>query len=120
MSESASTSSVGSNSSHSKAPGSQLTHKPIPFPRPQTTIATRELTKQLLAIDNDPTLGAMMKNLPRSISISVDLFSDAIEREQRKQTLCLAYSGIGAPSSFFSTGNDTVESVVGKPHIFFA
>lgn len=41
-------------------------------------------------------------------------FLDAIEREQRKQTLCLAYTGIGPPVSFFSTGNDTVESVVGK------
>lgn len=37
-------------------------------------------------------------------------FLDAIEREQRKQTLCLAYTGIGPP--FFNT--DTVESVVGK------
>lgn len=41
------------------------------------------------------------------------LILDPIEREQRKQTLCLAYSGIG-PSSFFGTANDTVESVVGK------
>lgn len=58
VSECASTSSVGSNSSHSKAPGSQLTHKPIAFPRP-STIATRELTKQLIAIENDPTLGIL-------------------------------------------------------------
>lgn len=56
MSESASTSSLGSNSSHSKAPGSQLTHKPIPFPRP-SAIGTLELTKQLLSIDNDASLG---------------------------------------------------------------
>lgn len=56
VSECASTSSVGSNSSHSKAPGSQLTHKPIAFHRP-SSIATRELTKQLIAIENDPTLG---------------------------------------------------------------
>lgn len=38
--------------------------------------------------------------------------ADSLEREQRKQTLCFAYSSLG--SSFFSTGNDTVESVVGK------
>lgn len=56
VSESASTSSVGSNSSHSKAPGAQLTHKPIPFPRP-SAIGTLELTKQLLSIDNDASLG---------------------------------------------------------------
>ncbi|XP_025833332.1 RING finger protein unkempt isoform X2 [Agrilus planipennis] len=99
-SESASTTSVGSNgSSHNKAPGSQLTHKPIPYGRPTTTIGTLELTKQLLAIDNDPTLVSLL---------------DAIEREQKKQNLCLAYSGIGPPVSFFSTGNDTVESVVGN------
>lgn len=46
------------------------------------------------------------------------MFSDAIEREQRKQTLCLAYTGIGPPVSFFSTGNDTVESVVGMFSFF--
>ncbi|XP_022916199.1 RING finger protein unkempt isoform X2 [Onthophagus taurus] len=90
VSESASTSSLGSNSSHSKAPGAQLTHKPIPYHRPNT-LNTYELAKQLLAIERDPNL----------------------EREQRKQNLCLAYTGIGPPSSFF-TGNDTVESVVGN------
>ncbi|XP_017770912.1 PREDICTED: RING finger protein unkempt [Nicrophorus vespilloides] len=88
VSESASTSSLGSNSSHSKAPGSQLTHKTLNCHRP--TIGTLELTKQLLAIDNDPNL-------------------DAIEREQKKQTLCLAYSGIGPP--FFNTGNDCIVTV---------
>lgn len=54
MSESASTSSLGSNSSHNKAPGSQLAHKPA-FQR-HPTIGL-ELTNKLLAIDKDPTLG---------------------------------------------------------------
>nr|CAI5822938.1 unnamed protein product [Callosobruchus analis] len=78
--------------SSSKAPGSQLSHKPIAFQR-RPTIGL-ELTNKLVAIDKDPTL-------------------DSLEREQRKQTLCFAYSNLGA-GSFFSTGNDTVESVVGN------
>ncbi|XP_049817862.1 putative E3 ubiquitin-protein ligase UNKL isoform X1 [Aethina tumida] len=89
VSESASTSSLGSNSSHNKAPGSQLAHKPA-FQR-HPTIGL-ELTNKLLAIDKDPTL-------------------DPIEREQRKQSLYYTYSNLGA--SYF-TGNDTVESVVGN------
>ncbi|XP_031353673.1 RING finger protein unkempt isoform X1 [Photinus pyralis] len=97
VSESGSMSSIGSNSSsHNKAPGSQLTHKSLSYSRASNSLGTRrELTKQLLALDNDITL-------------------DALEREQRKQTLCLAYTGIGPPVSYFSTGNDTVESVVGN------
>lgn len=59
MSESASTSSIGSNSSHSKAPGAQLAHKPVPYPR-QTINSTLELTKQLLTIDSDPSLGIII------------------------------------------------------------
>ncbi|CAH1110075.1 unnamed protein product [Psylliodes chrysocephalus] len=85
---------TNSSSTSSKAPGSQLTHKPVPFQgRPTINL---ELTNKLLAIDKDPTLG-----------------SDSLEREQRKQTLCFAYSSLGS-SSFFSRGNDTVESVVGN------
>ncbi|XP_030754365.1 RING finger protein unkempt [Sitophilus oryzae] len=93
VSESASsTSSIGSNScSSNKAPGAQLTHKSLPFQRHSTL--GLELTNKLLAIEKDPNL-------------------DPIEREQRKQTLCFAYSSLGGP--FFSTGNDTVESVVGN------
>ncbi|KAK9759031.1 Core histone H2A/H2B/H3/H4 [Popillia japonica] len=87
VSESASTSSLGSNSSHSKAPGAQLTHKPIPYNRPNTSFNHLEL-KQLLAIENDSSL-------------------DVLEREQRKQPY-LAYGGIGS-SSFFG---DTIDSVV--------
>ncbi|XP_072395937.1 RING finger protein unkempt [Diabrotica undecimpunctata] len=87
--------SATSTTSTSKAPGSQLTHKHVPF-RGGPTIGM-ELTNKLLAIEKDPTL-------------------DSLEREQRKQTLCFAaYSSIG--SSFFSRGNDTignVESVVGN------
>ncbi|XP_076255239.1 RING finger protein unk isoform X2 [Rhynchophorus ferrugineus] len=94
VSESASsTSSIGSNScSSNKAPGAQLTHKTLPFQRHPSTLGL-ELTTKLLAIENDPNL-------------------DAREREQKKQTLCYAYSSLGG--SFFSTGNDTVESVVGN------
>lgn len=44
-------STAGSN----KAPGSQLTHKPVPFQR-RSTIGL-ELTNKLLAIEKDPTLG---------------------------------------------------------------
>lgn len=59
VSESASTSSLGSNSSHSKAPGAQLTHKPIPYNRPNTSFNHLEL-KQLLAIENDSSLGKIV------------------------------------------------------------
>ncbi|KAH1025294.1 RING finger protein unkempt [Dendroctonus ponderosae] len=92
VSESASsTSSIGSNScSSNKAPGAQLTHKSIPFQRPNNL--GLELSNKLLQIEKDPNL-------------------DPIQREQRKQTLCFAYSSLG--NSFF-TGNDTVESVVGN------
>lgn len=89
VSESASTSSLGSNSSHSKAPGSQLVNKSIPFHR-HTSLGL-ELNNKLLAIEKDPTL-------------------DVIEREQRKQTLYFTYGSLG--TNFYS--NDTVESVVGK------
>lgn len=91
VSESASTSSLGSNSSHNKAPGSQLVHnKAMPFHRHNTL----EITQQLLAIENDPTL-------------------DAIEKEQKKQNLCIIYGGM-QHTSFFGTGNDNVDSVVGN------
>ncbi|XP_066153100.1 RING finger protein unkempt isoform X3 [Euwallacea fornicatus] len=92
VSESASSaSSIGSNScSSNKAPGAQLAHKTLPFQRHNTL--GLELTSKLLQIEKDPNL-------------------DPIEREQRKQSLCFAYSNLG--SSFF-TVNDTVESVVGN------
>ncbi|XP_060522214.1 RING finger protein unkempt homolog isoform X4 [Cylas formicarius] len=93
VSESASsTSSIGSNScSSNKAPGAQLAHKSVPFQRhPSLGL---ELTNKLLATEKDSTL-------------------DPLEREQRKQALCFTYSTLGG--SFFSTGNDTVESVVGN------
>ncbi|XP_018574754.1 RING finger protein unkempt homolog isoform X3 [Anoplophora glabripennis] len=81
---------TGSSAGTSKAPGSQLTHKPIPFQR-HTTI-NLELSNKLMAIEKDPTL-------------------DAIEREQRKQNMCYAYNNLGGP---FYSGSDTVESVVGN------
>ncbi|XP_018574753.1 RING finger protein unkempt homolog isoform X2 [Anoplophora glabripennis] len=83
---------TGSSAGTSKAPGSQLTHKPIPFQR-HTTI-NLELSNKLMAIEKDPTL-----------------VSDAIEREQRKQNMCYAYNNLGGP---FYSGSDTVESVVGN------
>ncbi|XP_044758278.1 RING finger protein unkempt isoform X2 [Coccinella septempunctata] len=88
VSESASTSSLGSNSSHSKAPGAQLAHKSVPFHRHPIGL---ELNNKLVALDKDHTL-------------------DNLEREQRKQTLYFTYSGLG--TNFYS--NDTVESVVGN------
>lgn len=99
-------STAGSN----KAPGSQLTHKPVPFQR-RSTVGL-ELTNKLLAIDKDPTLGEFNPMYLISYKKQFIVLADSLEREQRKQTLCFAYSSLG--SSFFSTGNDTVESVVGK------
>lgn len=46
-----------STASSNKAPGSQLTHKPVPFQR-RSTIGI-ELTNKLLAIEKDPTLGKL-------------------------------------------------------------
>lgn len=92
--ESASTSSVGSNNSHSKAPGSQLQQKNniyqnslnnnghcnisansgsgVPTTIPQFSDFAPDLSKQLQAIDNDPMMGAL-------------------EKEQRKR-MCLTFS----------------------------
>jgi hypothetical protein len=92
VSESASTSSLGSNSSHSKAPGSQLAHKSLPFNR-HLPLGV-ELNNKLLAIEKDPSL-------------------DVLEREKLKQSLRFPFGGISQPS-FFGSGNDTVGSVVGN------
>jgi hypothetical protein len=92
VSESASTSSLGSNSSHSKAPGSQLAHKSLPFNR-HLPLGV-ELNNKLLAIEKDPSL-------------------DVLEREKLKQSLRFPFGGISQPS-FFGSGNDTVGSVVGE------
>lgn len=56
VSESASTSSLGSNSSHSKAPGAQLAHKSLPFHRHPLGL---ELNNKLVALDKDHTLGKL-------------------------------------------------------------
>lgn len=82
MSESASTSSIGSNSSHSKAPGAQLAHKPVPYPR-QTINSTIELTKQLLAIDNDPSLGKLLNHIFKR-NVYVNFFR--CNRKRTKET----------------------------------
>lgn len=87
VSESASTSSIGSNSSHNRAPGAQLKHTQAPYNR--AAVGTADFTKQLLTIDSDTAL-------------------DAIEREQKKQNLCLAYGNIG---NYFN--NENVDSLVG-------
>ncbi|XP_044734373.1 putative E3 ubiquitin-protein ligase UNKL [Chrysoperla carnea] len=131
VSESASTSSIGSNSSHSKAPGAQLS-KPSsqhqnnignnqsgfsssvggnntgnsgtnnvtggPHGFGSNTIDYRtELSKQMLALESDPTLSNL-------------------EREQRKQGLCVTYSHLNSSLGqipYFGA-SDTVESVVGN------
>lgn len=108
-----------STASSNKAPGSQLTHKPVPFHR-RSTIGL-ELNNKLLAIEKDPTLGRFIKIFYCELKCYfavVLYFTDSLEREQRKQTLCFAYSSLG--SSFFSTGNDTVESVVGEYNMIFS
>ncbi|XP_053596460.1 RING finger protein unkempt isoform X6 [Microplitis demolitor] len=120
VSESASTSSLGSNNSHSKAPGAQLhnsstnnstnnsnQHKlsSMLF-NPNSFLQLNELRKQVIAIENDPILTKS-------------------EKLQRKQSLVLAYNLNGSlghslgstvsplsSSSFYP--NDTVESVVGN------
>ncbi|ENN76943.1 hypothetical protein D910_07075, partial [Dendroctonus ponderosae] len=63
VSESASsTSSIGSNScSSNKAPGAQLTHKSIPFQRPNNL--GLELSNKLLQIEKDPNLGNALDEL---------------------------------------------------------
>lgn len=110
MSESASTSSLGSNSSHNKAPGAQLSKQSH-----QNNIGNHgfgsssshfgnssldyrsELSKQIMALETDPTL-------------------TALEREQRKQGLCVTYShlssSLGQMQPFFGTSS-TIDSLVG-------
>ncbi|CAH0385837.1 unnamed protein product [Bemisia tabaci] len=123
-SECASTSSMGSNSSHSKAPGAQLSqsrmiennHLSSPVfnsQQPQHEAIQAELVrKQIIAIDNDPLL-------------------DPIEKTQRKQGFYLALSmnnnqhsmnntfssAISPLTNHFSSPYqpcDTIESVVGN------
>ncbi|CAG5093781.1 Similar to UNK: RING finger protein unkempt homolog (Canis lupus familiaris) [Cotesia congregata] len=116
VSESASTSSLGSNNSHSKAPGAQLHNSSTNSTNNQHKLSSmlynpnflqfNELRKQVLAIENDPTLTKS-------------------EKSQRRQSIVLAYNINGSlghslastisplsSSSFYP--NDTVESVVGN------
>ncbi|XP_015590748.1 putative E3 ubiquitin-protein ligase UNKL isoform X8 [Cephus cinctus] len=119
VSESASTSSIGSNSSHSKAPGAQL-HNTISSStvtastqqkltsilyNPSSLIQVSEIRKQMMAIDSDPLM-------------------TKAEKAQRKQSLYIAYNLNGTLGSHSLTStvsplsssfypNDTVESVVG-------
>ncbi|XP_033213613.1 putative E3 ubiquitin-protein ligase UNKL isoform X4 [Belonocnema kinseyi] len=113
VSESASTSSLGSNSSHSKAPGAQLhTNSNSNAQKlssllynPGSLIQVGDIRKQVVQIESDPLL-------------------TKAEKAQRKQSLYLAYNLNGSlghslastvtplSSSFYS--NDTVESVVGN------
>ncbi|XP_057341712.1 RING finger protein unkempt isoform X3 [Microplitis mediator] len=119
VSESASTSSLGSNNSHSKAPGAQLHNSSTNSTNnsnqhklssmlfnPNSFLQLHELRKQVVAIENDPILTKS-------------------EKLQRKQSLVLAYNLNGSlghslastvsplsSSSFYP--NDTVESVVGN------
>lgn len=95
MSESASTSSLGSNSSHSKAPGAQLTHNKLQYSQ----------LSSLMAIDTDQ----MLNNL---------------EKDQQRK-LCMAYSGaLGSALTqsivppYFNTGTEIVDSVVSNGFFF--
>ncbi|KAK0169931.1 hypothetical protein PV328_010559 [Microctonus aethiopoides] len=121
VSESASTSSLGSNSSHSKAPGAQLHNSSTNSTgnvanqqklnsmlfNPMPIMPLNEVRKQLVALDTDPLL-------------------TKTEKLQRKQNIFMAYGLNGSlgnhsltatvsplsSSSFYP--NDTVESVVGN------
>ncbi|XP_011298446.1 RING finger protein unkempt homolog isoform X1 [Fopius arisanus] len=121
VSESASTSSLGSNSSHSKAPGAQLHNSSANSgmnisSQPKLSnmlynsaslLQISEIRKQIMAIENDPLLTKS-------------------EKAQRKQNIYIAYGLNGSlgnhgltstvsplsANSFY--GNDTVESVVGN------
>ncbi|XP_044008883.1 putative E3 ubiquitin-protein ligase UNKL isoform X2 [Aphidius gifuensis] len=119
LSESASTSSQGSNSSHSKAPGAQLHNSSnnsgfnssqkinSMMYNPNSLMQISELRKQMMALESDQLLTKS-------------------EKAQRKQSLYLAYNMNGSMgshslgstisplsgSSFYP--NDTVESVIGN------
>ncbi|CAH1389841.1 unnamed protein product [Nezara viridula] len=85
MSECASTSSIGSNSSHSKAPGAQLSHNRIENQINSTFNHTTQhdvihrdlLMDQLVAIDSNPRLGE-------------------VEKRQEKQSLYLSTLGMSS------------------------
>lgn len=110
VSESASTSSLGSNSSHSKAPGSQLTHHhknnslhSSAFGglgnNHQDELHASIIRKQIMEIDSDPILNPLQK-------------------AQKKQTIYLNSVSLASSVSplampFYPT-SDTVESVVGN------
>ncbi|XP_003425481.1 putative E3 ubiquitin-protein ligase UNKL isoform X1 [Nasonia vitripennis] len=108
ISESASTSSLGSNGSHSKAPGAQL-HQNSAGQKLANTLynpsllQASEIRKQMIAIDNDPLL-------------------TKAEKAQKKQNLYIAYNlnslapGPTMPSRLSPPfyHNDFVDSVVGN------
>lgn len=109
ISESASTSSLGSNGSHSKAPGAQLHHNSATQQKltsmlyNPSLLQASEIRKQIMAIDGDPLL-------------------TKAEKAQKKKNLYVAYNlnslaprpTLSSPLSTSFYHNDTVESVVGS------
>ncbi|KAJ8664328.1 hypothetical protein QAD02_005990 [Eretmocerus hayati] len=109
VSESTSTSSLGSNGSHSKAPGAQLHQNSSSQPKyssmlySPSLLQASEIRKQLMMIESDPLL-------------------TKAEKAQKKQNLYIAYNlnsmtpqpTISSPLSSAFYPNDTVESVLGN------
>ncbi|XP_014213672.1 putative E3 ubiquitin-protein ligase UNKL isoform X2 [Copidosoma floridanum] len=109
ISESASTSSLGSNGSHNKAPGAQLhqnstnQQKLVNMLYNPSMLQANDVRKQLISIESDPLL-------------------TKAEKAQKKQNLYIAYNfnsltpqtalSSSLSNSFYQ--NDTVESVLGN------
>ncbi|XP_076626225.1 RING finger protein unk isoform X8 [Colletes latitarsis] len=120
VSESASTSSIGSNSSHSKAPGAQLHNS-----NSNTTVNTSNQQKLTSILYNPSSLIQVGEIRKQMVAIDSDPLLTKAEKAQQKQSLYIAYSLNGTlgshslattvsplSSSFYP--NDTVESVVGN------
>ncbi|XP_053987134.1 RING finger protein unkempt isoform X8 [Hylaeus anthracinus] len=120
VSESASTSSIGSNSSHSKAPGAQLHNS-----NSNTTVNTSNQQKLTSILYNPSSLLQVGEIRKQMVAIDSDPLLTKAEKAQQKQSLYIAYSLNGTlgshslattvsplSSSFYP--NDTVESVVGN------
>ncbi|XP_075231656.1 RING finger protein unk isoform X1 [Lycorma delicatula] len=132
VSECASTSSLGSNSSHSKAPGAQLSHtrmdnhvgsQPSSYTNQlqNDSIQMEMIKKQMLAVDNDPLLDPVEKAqrkqslyLALSMSNHNQINNQQTNTQQHQQSSSLIpMSPLG--NHFYSSSIDPIESVVGNP-----
>ncbi|XP_039289799.1 putative E3 ubiquitin-protein ligase UNKL [Nilaparvata lugens] len=123
-SECASTSSLGSNSSHNRAPGAQLAHNRLDnhigsanhsFSQlhQHNTMQAELIRNQIMALDNDPLMDPVEKAQRRqSLYMALHgLSNQNLNNSQQQQSSLIAISPM---SNHFYPPCDTIESVVGN------